>query len=642
MRPARFLLTMCACITAILTEGLALAEELSIRLSPSVTSSQLVELARVSKPLPYVTVSGESLASISGKLYGIKERLRSSLELINPTLVSEMQKSGKDFFWQELIPGTIVYVPGFSKLITNATVTVSSKEDAIDRAKVFYWDVGPKTTAAMRRVNLSLFTSTSDQREELSTTAKSAILPAVPTFHSLEIRDGKEDQARNVLANLTFKNAGIGSIVEPSFIQDVVSPCATVEDFKDNWFANRAHADKIPLASMRMSDVKIAVLDSGLDYEHDAFKSDLWDGSVAENDELNLKLPHTMGIDFTGPSPTNDIQDVSPISHGTHVSGIASGAALVSVIASLQNTEFQSKVKIMPLKVVDSTQHINLRAVKDAITFAQQFQTKIISASWNVDKDIPLQVQMLNSPGTLFVLAAGNGTKRGEVVEGVNLEEKGNEVYPPSFHIDNAITVGALAPNGEPADFSNYGNTTVQIFAPGCAIRSTVKGNKYAPETGTSQATPFVSLAAALIWAQRLDLAPILVKKRILQTADPSKASLDKSAAGNLNLAKAVSINDDVIETIDHGYSYGHVLADTIAIAGADESCNEVEPIAIRRSKLTRVYRNYAGTGKDVAVEQNGTTIEGKICPDVILFKPNSGDAHPVPISDIIDIVFKM
>jgi hypothetical protein len=73
--------------------------------------------------------------------------------------------------------------------------------------------------------------------------------------------------------------------------------------------------------------------------------------------------------------------------------------------------------------------------------------------------------------------------------------------YPSGYNLDNIISVGAIASNGDRASFSNYGATSVDIFAPGDGIWSSVPDNAYASYSGTSMATPMVSGAVALFAA---------------------------------------------------------------------------------------------------------------------------------------------
>jgi len=618
------------------------AEELDIRLSPSITSDKLATLAQISEPITYVTVKEESLAALSGKLYGIKVRMRKALLLLNPDIELMMRRQGKDFFWQALPQGTIVRLPAFSRLIRDIEVSIGDNHQISRRAKPFYWQIGPKTLKAILARNASVVdVNKVDEPRTSKEDGRSAVFPAVPSFHTLKIRSGKSAQARNVLQSLTSSGLATGKIALPSLIENFASPCETEAEVTDDWFAWKAHVGEIQIDRLKLSPVTIAVLDSGVDLAHSALKERFWDGSIAEDDTLDMRLPQTVGIDFTTLPPSNDVQDLSPNSHGTHVSGIAAGAAVSKVFKAFQSsTLLGSNIKIMPLKVVDQDQFVNTQAILNALQFAEKFQAKIISASWNIKKDDNVQLQMLNERGTLFVLAAGNGIQKNEGFEGLDLET--NKVFPPAFDLDNAITVGALAANGTPAEFSNYGSRSVQIFAPGCAVTSTLSGSRFGRETGTSQATPFVSLTAALIWSQKPNLSPTVVKNRILQTADPAKESRRKSLYGNLNMAKAVSVMEDLIETADGVYTFGQVLEDKIAIAAPGDTCDETQPILMREQKLTRIYHGYGDSTVDFVIQQNGTRTEGTICSKQIHFKSDSGTDEMIDLDHIRDIVLKM
>jgi subtilisin family serine protease len=69
-----------------------------------------------------------------------------------------------------------------------------------------------------------------------------------------------------------------------------------------------------------------------------------------------------------------------------------------------------------------------------------------------------------------------------------------------------------------PADFSNYGKTTVNVFAPGVQIYSTVPDNKYEAFNGTSMAAPVVAGIASLIRAYYPNLSAVQVKQAIEST----------------------------------------------------------------------------------------------------------------------------
>jgi hypothetical protein len=77
----------------------------------------------------------------------------------------------------------------------------------------------------------------------------------------------------------------------------------------------------------------------------------------------------------------------------------------------------------------------------------------------------------------LFIAAAGN--------EASNTDYYAS--YPSNYDLDNVISVGSITPSGSISSFSNYGASTVDIFAPGSSITSTWLGGSYATISGTSK-----------------------------------------------------------------------------------------------------------------------------------------------------------
>jgi len=160
--------------------------------------------------------------------------------------------------------------------------------------------------------------------------------------------------------------------------------------------------------------------------------------------------------------------------------------------------------------------------VANAIRYAADNGAKVInmsfgkSYSWDkaaVDEAVKYAV----SKDVLLVHAAGNDNN--------NLEVENN--FPTNKYLDGGvasswITVGASGPKDDEtlkAAFSNYGKTTVDVFAPGVRILSTVPdGNKYIEEDGTSMAAPVVSGLAALIRSYYPKLTAVQVKEIIMKS----------------------------------------------------------------------------------------------------------------------------
>ncbi|HKL88333.1 MAG TPA: S8 family peptidase, partial [Salinibacter sp.] len=247
-------------------------------------------------------------------------------------------------------------------------------------------------------------------------------------------------------------------------------------------------------------------------------------------DHLNRKVEYNYNPDFNPRSivgdnysdktervyGNNDVAGPDP-SHGTHVGGI--------VAADRNNgigiNGIADAVRIMSIRAVPNGDERD-KDVANAIRYAVDNGADVINMSfgkaYSPHKEVvDAAVRYADSLGVLMVHAAGN--------DGENVDSTSN--YPTRRYLDGGqadlwIEVGASSWKGEPnlaAPFSNYGDETVDVFAPGRAIYSTVPGNKYEQNDGTSMAAPMVSGVAALIMAYYPTLTPNQVRQIILETA---------------------------------------------------------------------------------------------------------------------------
>lgn len=114
------------------------------------------------------------------------------------------------------------------------------------------------------------------------------------------------------------------------------------------------------------------------------------------------------------------------------------------------------------------------------------------------------------APETLFVFASGN--------DGTNNDEL--PTSPANIDADNVITVGATVGFGDVATFSNIGQKTVDVLAPGVGIRAAIPGDRYLRVSGTSQAAPYVAGIATLLKEMNPELSPAQLKRVIMETVD--------------------------------------------------------------------------------------------------------------------------
>lgn len=237
------------------------------------------------------------------------------------------------------------------------------------------------------------------------------------------------------------------------------------------------------------SGVIVAVVDTGVDYNHEDLTNNIWANSdeIAGNsldDDSNGYIDDTKGYDFIGDiytatQPDNDPDD--DYGHGTHVSGI---------IAAENNTVgvrgIAPSAKIMPVKVLDASGYGWNSDIAAGIRYAADNGADIINLSLggsSPSRTLEAAIDYAYAQGVLVIAAAGNSNSYS------------SPSYPAVYN--HVVSVAASDEDGNIAYFSNWGK--VDVIAPGDLILSSVPGNKYAKYSGTSMAAPHAAGVAALI-----------------------------------------------------------------------------------------------------------------------------------------------
>jgi subtilisin family serine protease len=231
---------------------------------------------------------------------------------------------------------------------------------------------------------------------------------------------------------------------------------------------------------------------------------------IIGDDYFNINDRYYGNGDVMGPSPM----------HGTHVSGI-----IAAEHNSVGMNGIANNVKIMMIRAVPDGDEYD-KDIALAIKYAVDNGAKVINMSFGKrfspeKKWVDEAVAYAEKNDVLLIHASGN--------ESENVDSVDN--YPNAdlleFHsnADNFINVGA---SGDPhlkdgkyiADFSNYGKQTVDVFAPGVKIYSTLPGgNQYGFLSGTSMASPVVAGVAALLRSYYPDLSAKQIKYAIVKSA---------------------------------------------------------------------------------------------------------------------------
>lgn len=249
-------------------------------------------------------------------------------------------------------------------------------------------------------------------------------------------------------------------------------------------------------------------------------------------DHYNEQLEYNYNVDFDPRSIVGDnYADVNErfygntditgpnADHGSHVSGII-GANRTNGIG-IQGVA--DDVRIMGVRTVPTGDERD-KDVANAIRYAAANGARVINMSFGKSysynkKIVDDAVKFAMSKDALIIHAAGNDNN--------NTEKEHN--FPSRVYEDKSgkaqawIEVGASGPKDDltlKADFSNYGKTTVDVFAPGVDINATTPGSTYALHSGTSMAAPVVAGLAAVIRSYYPKLTALQVKDIILRSVE--------------------------------------------------------------------------------------------------------------------------
>jgi|688.fasta_scaffold00115_8 subtilisin family serine protease len=386
-------------------------------------------------------------------------------------------------------------------------------------------------------------------------------------------------ELKNILNE--YKDSDEIDNIEPNFIREIMSPVSLNQDLSGSYTEDQAvdrawGVDQIKAkAAWQISKgagVKVAMIDSGIDYNHPSLWRNIWvdNQNVKDNNYDGFVNLDDADINANGRIDSNSYENEIQTSFNGNIfgdyyesslvkspeDGFGHGSHVAGIIAAKNsdNEDFNgvaSEAKLIAIKIFDNQGRFTsvtelLRGIRSSIIDGAKVINASIGGSYysKLEEDT---YKLADSLGVVVVAAAGNSNSNNDY----------QPVYPASY--ETVLSVAASDKTDSIASFSNYGES-VDVSAPGSQIPSTMNNQSYLAErlplnfvkniseehgiwllSGTSMATPHVAGLTALILSKNPELNPSQVREIIKNSAD--QISGDKQASfGRVNALNALNL----------------------------------------------------------------------------------------------------
>ena len=370
------------------------------------------------------------------------------------------------------------------------------------------------------QVNLKTFAG---QRSVQNFAAEQDLLPTDSVANAnlvlLEVDDSMsiEQKIRELESDPTVEYA------EPNYVRHLLS---TVNDYNDTYADQMWGLTKIQWPNAMdvldtypsLTDILVAVIDVGVAYDHPDLVNQMRDGSDCKSyTGVTIAGWCVHGYDFY--DNDNDPYPRNFSIHGTHVAW--------TIAAQINNATWIMGVnphtKIMAIRAWD-TNYLDSFAIIKWVQFATQNHAKVINASYGGTGYSTSEYNAINNFGLswwLFIAAAGNNGRNNEI--------PANHSYPSDYNLPNILSVAATTDTDDLASFSNYGSTSVDVWAPGYSILSTI-------------------ISSGVMFTENFSSS--FTEKRIATWTNPSRWIIGGQLYGDVNRSPYTANSDTTITLI--------------------------------------------------------------------------------------------
>jgi len=338
-------------------------------------------------------------------------------------------------------------------------------------------------------------------------------------IYKIKLAKGKDIAA----AVEEYENNPNVEFAEPIFVYDIcVVP--SDDDYSTQWALPQINAPDAWDISTGSSNIVVAIIDTGVDYDHPDLAANIWvnSGEIQDNsidDDENGFVDDYYGWDFvsvsasevaTGEDPgPRDNNPMDFHGHGTHCAGISGAAANNNTGLSHNVVGISWNSELMAVRAGyqgnDGDGHLTTADWAAAVTYAADNGADIISMSFGGYSSSSVGLNATNYALTkdcVLVAAAGNDNSQ-------------NQFFPACNQ--DVISVASSDSSDRKSWFSNFGSW-VDVTAPGSSIYSTDFDDDYSFKSGTSMATPLTAGLVALIKSNEPTLNNDDIAQRVIST----------------------------------------------------------------------------------------------------------------------------
>lgn len=304
-------------------------------------------------------------------------------------------------------------------------------------------------------------------------------------------------------------------------------------------------------------DVVIAIVDGGIDYTHVDLADNVYinqaelNGVKGQDDDNNGYIDDIYGYNFVTKS-----NEIYPHNHGTHVAGTVAAVNNNNIgVAGVAGGNGQGGVKMLSCQVFDSRSGAGEGDFAAALVYAAEMGASIAQCSWGWSAPGYYEQAVLDAIDYFTAHGGGDKLQGGLCIFAAGNEGATGDFYPGCYK--NVLCVASMTYDKTIASYSNYGEW-VDVAAPGGlldydtkqGVLSTLPGDNYGYNEGTSMACPHVSGIAALVLSKygKADLLNETLRLQLLTSVhdiyETNPQYAGKLGSGYIDAYKALQMSD--------------------------------------------------------------------------------------------------